>query len=74
MKRLTVISMLVMSAAALCVNASDYLYFHKNGEVVHRLPAQNAERIVMNADKSLDALDAEGKTVYTFTLASLKIC
>lgn len=26
MKRLTVISMLVMSAAALCVNASDYLY------------------------------------------------
>ena len=40
MKRLTVISMLVMSAAALCVNASDYLYFHKNGEVVHRLPAE----------------------------------
>lgn len=71
MKRLTVISMLVMSAAALCVNASDYLYFHKNGEVVHRLPAQNAERIVMNADKSLDALDAEGKTVYTFTASDI---
>lgn len=29
MKRLTVISMLVMSAAALCVNASDYLFEHR---------------------------------------------
>lgn len=59
--------MLAMGAAALSIYAADFLYFHRNGEVVQILPAENADRIVMGADNMLNAVDDAGNTVYSFS-------
>ncbi len=38
MKKYKTISLLAMGAAALSIYAADFLYFHRNGEVVQMMP------------------------------------
>ncbi|MBJ2195861.1 MAG: hypothetical protein JFT11_08885 [Muribaculaceae bacterium] len=67
MKKLNTITLLAMGAAALSIYASDFLYFYRNGEVVQIIPAENTERVVKGANNMLDAVDAAGNTLYSFS-------
>ena len=65
MKKYKVISLLAMSAAALSIYATDYLYFHRNGEVIQVLSAGNVEKIIKSDDNMLMAVDADGNALYS---------
>ncbi len=65
MKALKTISLLTIGVAALTLTAADFLYFHYDGEVIKKLPAENAERIVMTTDKNLKVVDANDNALYT---------
>ncbi|MDE6198386.1 MAG: LamG domain-containing protein, partial [Muribaculaceae bacterium] len=67
MKKFKTISLLAMGAAALSVYAADFLYFHRNGEVVQIIPAENTDRIVKGVGNMLDAVDGDGNVVYSFS-------
>ncbi len=67
MKRLAIISLAAMGAAALSIYAADFLYFHYNGKVTQVVPAENIDRINKEADNKLSVVDAEGNTIYAFS-------
>lgn len=67
MKKYKTISLLAMGAAALSIYAADFLYFHRNGEVVQTIAADDADRIVKESDNMMNVVDASGATVYSFS-------
>ena len=67
MKKFKTISLLAMGAAAISIYAADFLYFHRNGEVVQVISAENTDRIVKGEGDVLNAVDADGNTIYSFS-------
>lgn len=65
MKILKTISLFAIGAAAMSLAADDFLYFHSGSEVINKLPAENAERIVMTDNKDLMVVDADDNALYT---------
>lgn len=56
MKKFKTISLLAMGAAAISIYAADFLYFHRNGEVVQVISAENTDRIVKGEGDVLNAV------------------
>lgn len=57
-------ALMIAAASAISITAANYLYFHRNGEVVAKVASENVNRVVLTSDKKLQLVDENNTELY----------